>query len=350
VAIAPGFFTIRVVNGWATRAGVTVYFCGSGVPVHDDLFRRSSMLSSRVFGLRGAAAVVAATCSLLSGACGGPAQAPEPAPVTATTPLLKNPIALQLWSVRELFKAEGVPATLAKVKAMGISHVEMAGTADLPRAQFKAELDKAGLTPISMHIDIEALLREPARFIDDAKFFGVQYVGNAWFPHEAPFDAIDANRAVAAFNEAGRLLREAGLTFFYHVHGFEFAPAGASAEGTLFDTIVARTDADNVKFQLDTLWAYHGGADPAALLRRYPNRFVSTHLKDMRPGTERNNTGSAPPDTSVALGTGEVDIRAVLEAARGTSVEWHIIEEESSTPEVNIPAGLAYIRQLEAGQ
>ena len=306
-------------------------------------------LSRRGFAYRAFGTVVAGVAAAALAACAGPAESPEPAAVTATTPLLKNPVALQLWSVRSLFEAEGVPATLAKVKAMGFSHVELAGTADLSREAFKEELDKAGLTPISMHIDIDALLADPAKFIDDAKFFGIQYVGNAWFPHEAPFDAIDVNRAVAAFEQAGRLLKDAGLTFFYHAHGFEFAPSD-NGDGTLFDDIVARTDPENVKFQLDAMWAFHGGADPAALLRRYPNRFVSTHLKDMREGTERNNTGAAPPDTSVALGTGMVDIRSVLEAARGTSVEWHIIEEESSTPEVNIPAGLAYIRQLEEAQ
>ncbi len=298
--------------------------------------------------LRHVVPAIAVVSLLASAACGRPADAPEPAPVTATTPLLKNPVALQLWSMNSSFAAEGVPATLAKVKAMGFSHVELAGTAGLSREEFKAELDKAGLTPISMHIDINALLKDPARFIDDAKFFGIQYVGNAWFPHEPPFDAADAEKAVEAFNQAGRLLKDAGLTFFYHAHGFEFLPVNENT--TLFDTIVLRTDPDNVKFQLDAMWAFHGGADPAALLRRYPTRFVSTHLKDMRQGTERNNTGGAPPDTSVALGTGMVDIKAVLEAARGTSVEWHIIEEESSTPDVNIPAGLAYIRQLEAGQ
>jgi sugar phosphate isomerase/epimerase len=306
------------------------------------------MRFSRLPGLRRVAVpAVAIVCALVLASCSRP-EAPEPAPVTATTPLLKNPIGLQLWSVRELFKAEGVPATLAKVKAMGISHVELAGTADLPRESFKAELDRAGLTAVSMHVDIEALLKDPAKFVDDAKFFGVQYVGNGWFPHQDTFDAADADRAVAAFNTAGRLLKDAGLTFFYHAHGFEFAPVPTG--GTLFDSIVARTDADNVKFQLDTMWAFHGGADPAALLRQYPNRFVSTHLKDMRQGTELDNTGTAPPDASVALGTGMVDIRSVLEAARNTSVEWHIIEEESSTPEVNIPAGMAYIRQLESGQ
>ena len=289
--------------------------------------------------------VVAGLCAVSLVACGSPAEAPAPAPITATTPLLKNPIALQLYSLRESFAADGVPATLAKVKAMGISHVELAGTEGMTRDQFKAELDKAGLTAISMHVDIEALLKDPRKFIEDAKVLGVQYVGNAWFPHEDSFDAVDADRAVLAFNTAGRLLKDAGLTFFYHTHGFEFAP-GATG-GTLFDSVVARTESENVKFQLDTMWAFHGGADPAELLRRYPNRFVSTHLKDMRLGTERNNTGEAPPDTSVVLGTGMVDIKAVLEAARGTAVEWHILEDESSTPEVNIPLSLAYIRQLE---
>jgi sugar phosphate isomerase/epimerase len=292
------------------------------------------------------ALAVAAVCT--SAACSGPAEAPEPAPVSDTTPLLKNPVALQLWSMNASFAAEGVPATLAKVKAMGFSHVELAGTAGLSREEFKAELDKAGLTPVSMHVEIAGLLAEPARFIDDAKYFGVQYVGTPWFQHEQPFDAADAEKAVEAFNQAGRLLKDAGLTFFYHAHGYEFVRVNDNT--TLFDTIVLRTDPDNVKFQLDAMWAFHGGADPAELLRKYPTRFISTHLKDMRPGTERNNTGGAPPDTSVALGTGMVDIKGVLEAARGTSVEWHIIEEESTTPEVNIPAGLAYIRQLEAGQ
>lgn len=269
----------------------------------------------------------------------------SPAQTAAAAPLFKNPVALQLYSLRESFKESGVPATLAKVKAMGITHVELAGTYGLTREAFKAELEKAGLTPVSMHADINALVKDPAPIIADAKFYGVRYVGNAWFPHERPFDADDAAKAVVAFNKAGKALQAAGLTFFYHAHGYEFVPA-PSGGGTLFDMIVAKTDADAVKFQLDIFWAYHGGADPVALIKRYPTRFVSTHLKDMKPGTEKNSTGGAPDDSSVALGSGEVPVKAVLEAARASSIEWHIIEEESPEPERNIPAGLAYLKTL----
>lgn len=265
-------------------------------------------------------------------------------PKAAPAPLFKHPVALQLYSLRASFKSDGVPATLAKVKAMGFANVELAGTYGLTREQFKTELDKAGLTPISMHADITALVKDPAPLIDDAKFYGITYLGNAWFPHEGTFDAADAEKAIEAFNTAGKSLEDAGLTFFYHTHGFEFAPAEGG--GTLFDTIVARTDPDAVKFELDMFWAYHGGADPVALLKRYPTRFVLTHLKDMKTGTDRNLTGHAPDDSSVALGSGVVPIKDALDAARQTSVEWHIIEEESPEPEKNIPAGLAYLKTL----
>jgi sugar phosphate isomerase/epimerase len=258
--------------------------------------------------------------------------------------LLKNPVALQLYSLRESIKAEGVPATLAKVKAMGLTHVELAGTGDLTPEAFKAELDKAGLTPISMHVDIMALRKDPDAAIKNAKTFGVKYVGSAWFPHDGPFTAAHAEQAITIFNEVGAKLKAAGLTFFYHPHGYEFVPT--TGGGTLFDTIVAKTNPDHVSFELDIFWAYHGGADPAALLRKYPKRFVLTHLKDMKKGTERNLTGSAPDDSSVALGTGEVDVSGVMEAAKDTAIEWHIIEEESSAPEKNIPAGMAYLQSL----
>lgn len=276
----------------------------------------------------------------------GPAaqQAPQP----GFAPLFKNPVALQLYSLRESFKTDGVPKTLAKVKAMGISHVELAGAYGLTREAFKAELDKAGLTPVAMHADIKALSSDTAgdaaQVLSDAKFYGVQYVGNAWFPHERPFDAEDAANAIAAFNKAGAAANAAGLTFFYHPHGYEFVKTGDG--GTLFDTMVAKTDPALVFFELDIFWAYHGGADPVALIKAYPKRFVLTHLKDMKAGTPRNNTGGAPDDSSVALGSGVVDVKGVLEAARQSAITWHIIEEESSEPEKNIPAGFAFLKSL----
>lgn len=297
--------------------------------------------------------VLIAVAAAIAAACTAASDAPAPASTTpaagsAEASPYKNPIALQLYSFREAFKADGVPATLARIKEMGFTHVELAGSYDLTPEAFKAELDKAGLTPISMHVDVHKLGGdESASVIAEAKTYGVRYIGNAWFPHEGSFDQEDAQNAIKAFNAAGQKAADAGMQFFYHAHGFEFVPAGDG--GTLFDTIVAATDPDRVKFELDIFWAHHGGADPVALLKKYPTRFVLTHMKDMKHGTPHGTDGRAPADSSVALGTGEVDVKGVVEAARGTSVEWHIIEEESSDPGRNVPAGLAYLQSLAKG-
>ncbi|MCC6163785.1 MAG: sugar phosphate isomerase/epimerase [Acidobacteria bacterium] len=301
----------------------------------------------------GHSVLVAIVATALAGAGALAPETPLPAAGAvahaAQAPLYRNPVALQLYSFRESFKTNGVPATLAKIKGMGFTFVELAGTYGLSREQFKDELTKAGLTPVSMHTDIKLLASptDSAAVLDDAKFFGVQYVGNAWFPHEGTFDSDDAKAAIAAFNAAGTHAAAKGLQFFYHAHGFEFAPGTPTR--TLFDTIVAQTDPKNVKFELDIFWAHHGGASPVALLKQYPDRFVLTHMKDMKKGTKKDFTGRAPDDSSVALGTGEVDVKGAVEAARGTSVQWHIIEEESHDPDRNVPAGLAYLESLARG-
>jgi sugar phosphate isomerase/epimerase len=48
----------------------------------------------------------------------------------------------------------------------------------------------------------------------------------------------------------------------------------------------------------------------------------------------------------VALGSGQVDVRGVLVAARKIGIEWYIIEEESPEPLVNVPAGKKYLETV----
>ena len=254
----------------------------------------------------------------------------------------RGSLALQLYSLRAELKKD-VPETLAKVKAMGFTNVEMGGYYGLTPAQFRAELDKAGLKAVSMHADFNLLAGRIDQVIAEAKIFGVEYVGCAWIPHGKDFTASDVTRAAEVFNRAAERLKGAGFRFMYHLHGYEFVRDG---EGTLFDKLVAATNAETVFFQNDVFWAFHGGADPAKLLLKYPQRFRLVHLKDMKKGTVGNLTGQAPEETSVALGSGQVDMKSVLVAARQIGIAWYIVEEESPTPLENILAGLRYLKSV----
>jgi sugar phosphate isomerase/epimerase len=254
-------------------------------------------------------------------------------------PSFKGPLGLQLYSLRAEF-AKDVPGTLAKVREMGFREVEMGGTYGLTPQQFRAELDKAGLRAVSMGASFDSLRDNIEKVISDAKTFGVRYVMCAWIAHQPPFSEEAARQAIRVFNRAGEKLKAAGITFAYHIHGYEFHPYG---NGTLFDLLATELKPEFVSFELDVFWAFHGGQDPVALMRKYPKRFTLIHLKDMRKGEKGNLTGNAPDDWSVALGAGQIDFPAVLREARKVGVKWYFVEEESHAPLENIPAGLRYL-------
>jgi sugar phosphate isomerase/epimerase len=252
------------------------------------------------------------------------------------------PIGLQLYSLRNQFKND-VPGTLAKVKAMGFEDVETAGSYGLSAEAFAAELKKAGLYCRSGHFDYDRYRQDPAAVAREAKTLGARFMACAWIPHQGKLTRDDVMKAADVFTKAGRVARDDGLRFAYHIHGYEFEP---SNEGTLFDTLVANTPADLVLFEADVLWATAGGQDPAAFIEKHAGRVPLTHLKDMAKGTRYTPpTAEVPDTTNVVLGTGMIDIPAVLRASAKAGVEYHFIEDEHPDSLQHLPSSLAYLRR-----
>jgi len=256
-----------------------------------------------------------------------------------------GPVGLQLYSLRDQFKAQGVTPTLDQVAKWGFKYVEVAGTHGLSVAEFKAELDKRGLVPIGSHFPYERLRDDIAGVVREAKDMGLIYVGCAWIGHQAPFDEKQCRAAADVFNKAGKALAEKGLKFYYHNHGYEFGPYKS---GTLFDLLVAETDPQYVYFQLDVLWTVFPGQDPAKLLEKYPDRWLLFHLKDLKKGVATGSlAGHTELTNDVTLGTGQVDWPALLRAAQKVGVKYYFIEDESPTVVDQIPQSLKFLEQLE---
>ncbi len=256
----------------------------------------------------------------------------------------KAGLALQLYSLRHRFKAGDVDGALALTKSFGFEHVEGNAPEGMSSADFAKKLSEHGLHAMGTGVDFGALSGDLTRVIDDARALGAKHVMCAWIPHEKAFGRADADKAVAAFNAAGKKFKDAGLRFMYHTHGYEFQPGEG---GTLFDAIVTRTDPATVFFEMDVFWVVRGGGRPVELFERYPGRFLATHVKDMKKGTATGDpTGSAPEETNVVVGHGVIDWPAVFRAAEKAGVEWHIIEDESPDAERQIPESLKYIASL----
>ncbi|MFM1878065.1 MAG: hypothetical protein RLZZ241_931 [Bacteroidota bacterium] len=248
---------------------------------------------------------------------------------------------LQLYSLRNQFSSD-VEGSLAQIKAWGITYIEGGGTYGYSQPEFLALLDKYDLKTASIGASFEELEENPAALIDKAKAFGATYVMCAWIPHNGnEFGIADTERAIAVFNRAGEVLKQAGLTLAYHAHGYEFRPY---LSGTLFDVMAEQ--AENYTFEMDVYWVFHGGGNPLELLDRYPGKFTLMHLKDLEHGISGNNTGHEDVETNVVLGTGQIDIGAIVKKGAAQGIKFMFIEDESSSVVQQVPESLKFLRAL----
>ena len=255
--------------------------------------------------------------------------------------LVPNPGVVS-YTFRHQFE-EDIAGTLDLIRDMGFDHLELSNLFGMRAAQFRALLDERGLSCTSYGVGYRTLVEDTRDVILDAMTLGAKHVRVAWIPHDSPFDIDDARRAADDFNRAGKELKEAGLQFSYHNHGYEFRPHG---DGTLFDYIMENTHPDYVGFQMDVFWVAHPGHDPVALLKTYPDRFTMMHLKDLKKGVDGDYSGGAPAEYDVPLGTGQVDFPALLQAAQDSAVEYFYIEDETEDVVNRVPQSLEYIRNL----
>lgn len=240
--------------------------------------------------------------------------------------------------------SKNVAATLDTIKMLGITVLESSTNPNgLTPEAFRKLLEDRQMTSPSVGAGYDELVKDPAEIARKAKIIGASYVMASWIPHKKEFTLEDAQKAATDFNNIGKILKENGITFCYHTHGYEFVPY---EDGTLFDYLVKNTDPEFVSFEMDIMWVFHGGANPEKLLLKYPNRWKLMHLKDLRKGVKGDLTGGTPMENNVALGIGQLDIPGILKAAKKVGVTYYFIEDESPSFHEQLPQTLAYLKSL----
>jgi sugar phosphate isomerase/epimerase len=258
--------------------------------------------------------------------------------------IAQKPLGIQLYTFRKEMPKD-VPGTLQKIHQMGIKVLEGGGLYGMSADDFKELLKKNDLRIVSVGADFNELDSNIQRIVDRARLFNAGFVMCAWIPHKGTeFGINEINKSIEVFNRAGKYLKENGLQFCYHPHGYEFRPY---KNGTLFDELVKKTNPAFVNFEMDVFWVKNGGADPVALLKKYPNRFPMFHLKDRRIGTVGNQNGTADEETNVVLGEGDVNIKEIKQLAmKSKTTKYFFIEDESSHAMEQVPKSIAYWNSL----
>ncbi len=255
---------------------------------------------------------------------------------------LKETPGVVSYTYRNSFQKD-FAGTLDTIRALGITNIEFSNLFGKTAKEIRVLLDERQMRCTSFGVSYPDLTLKTLEVAQNAKTLGATFVRVATIPHEGDFTVEHAKKTVNDFNIVGKLLKDNGLTFCYHNHGYEFVP---NAKGTLFDYLMVNTDPEFVGFELDVLWAFHPGQDPVALLKKYGSRFKLMHVKDLRKGVKGDFSGRTPVENDVALGTGQIDIAAVVKAGVKAGVKYFYIEDESNDVSKQVPLSLQFLKSL----
>jgi sugar phosphate isomerase/epimerase len=201
---------------------------------------------------------------------------------------------LQLYSLREMMKTD-LPGALDRAKAFGFKEVEGGGFIPAPPEKVAEMLKERGLVPVSTHFSFKPLAENLDQCVKDAQTLGVKYAVCPWIDHKGDtFGDADVQKAAEVFNRAGEAFKKVGVSFCYHTHGYEFRPVAEGSSETYFDRLVAATKPEFVNFEMDVLWVFFPGVDPAKLLEKYGSRWQLMHLKDLRKGVKTASSPATP--------------------------------------------------------
>ena len=200
-------------------------------------------------------------------------------------------IGIQLVSVHQEMQTDAV-GTIKELSRMGYSYVETfvydKGTFyGMSPLKFRKVVEDNGMQFLgSMTFqdlpaadDWESALKWWSNTIDDHVEAGVEYLTTSNNQLKSVKTIKELKRYSAYYNAIGKLCREKGITFAFHNHADEFR----FVEGVrIYDYFLENTNPEYVYFQADIYWMDVGGVKPVDYFKKYPNRFLSWHIKDYK--------------------------------------------------------------------
>jgi myo-inosose-2 dehydratase len=265
-----------------------------------------------------------------------------------------NPIGWSNDDMRELGGETPLETCLAEAESVGFEGMELGHKFPREAGALKAALAPYGLACVSGWYSAELLTRDATTelaamrpHLDLLKAMGCNVIIVA-----ETSNAIHGDRAaplsrrpmipVGGWGEFGARLTALadvtlaeGLRTVYHHHMGTVVQSGSDIHALMAAT------GPSVHLLLDTGHATWGGADPAALARRYRDRISHVHTKDVRRGVKQEAEAkdwsfldSVVAGVYTVPGDGMVDFPAVFRELPGYS-GWVVVEAEQDPAKAN---------------
>jgi len=235
------------------------------------------------------------------------------APLAQAAAGKKIPVGLQLYSLREQCKTD-LPGMLTAVSKIGYRGVEFAGYHGRSAKELRTMLEDNGLFACGTHTPYESVLGDKLKAtVEFNRTIGNKFLIVPWM-NETQSKQEWLDRA-KLFNDIAAKVKPDGLWIGYHAHAHDFKLIeGVSA----WDLFFGNTKPE-VIMQLDTGNCCEGGADPVMVLKKYPGRARTIHIKAHGGGPE------------AVIGEDKVDWKGIFAFCEGKGkTQWYVVEHESS--------------------
>lgn len=210
--------------------------------------------------------------------------------------------------------------TLEKVTGMGYKYFESGAVYGDSLAEYKQFLANIGLIPLATGASM-------AQFLDEASFSELLRRGHdlntkyivcywPWMSDASNLTPDEIKNAADNLNKIGEKCKAENFTFAWHNHDKEFKPVDKIIP---YDYLLANTDAELCKAEIDLYWIYKGNDEPLHYFEKYPGRFELVHMKDMDHTSERS---------FACVGDGIIDFPSILEKSKLAGMKHLIVEHD----------------------
>jgi len=190
---------------------------------------------------------------------------------------------------------------------------------------------------------------EIAKHVRNAQF--VKAVGGRYLqvtdsarPKDRKPEAADFKQLGHVLSEIGKRANDLGIPVGYHNH---MGSLGEMPDEV--DRIMDAVDPAYIKLELDIAHYQQGGGDPVKAIRKYRDRLLFLHIKDVESLPTSDTRGRAY--RFVELGKGRVDLKSVFAALKEVNFGgWAVIEldavpDKSMTPKECAQVSKKYLEE-----
>lgn len=225
----------------------------------------------------------------------------------------------QFYSIRAECKTpEALYGSMRKIKDIGYEIIQISGVCDIEAELLRAYSEELELPITCTHKSFDSIVNGTEKLIEYHRAIGCSVIGLGIMPEEYRSSIEGVREFIRLLCEPIKKIEDAGLSFAYHNHSFEFkAIGGTNIFELLFEEL---PEAD---FIPDVYWIKHGGYDPSLTLLRIAKagRATNIHFKDMK---------TEPKGAICPCGEGVISFAPLARLCKSYGIENILVEQDNA--------------------